>query len=99
MKKIRKIKFSVFFVFLGIISFGQQTTIKGRVIDGINKQPIPFAKIQFYDSKIGTLSDTLGAFYLQTYYATDSIKVSFSGYISKTVKIQKDQTQELQIHL
>ncbi|MFM8243059.1 MAG: carboxypeptidase-like regulatory domain-containing protein, partial [Crocinitomicaceae bacterium] len=82
-----------------MISFGQQTTIKGKVIDGMNKQPIPFAKIQFYDSKIGTMSDTLGQFFIQTYYATDSIKVSFSGYISKTVKIQKDQSQELLIEL
>ncbi len=99
MNRIHKIFIAFISLLLGLFAFGQQTTLKGQVLDGMNKQPLPFAKIQFYNSKIGTVTDTLGNFYLQTYYATDSIKVSFSGYLSKTVKIQKDKEQELVIEL
>lgn len=93
--------FLLYILFLNSIFnvFSQQTTINGKVIDGNTKQPIPFVKIQFYDSKIGTLTDTLGEFIIQTYYATDSIKVTFSGYVPKTVKIKKDQSQYLTIEL
>ena len=50
--------------------WGQQTVVTGRVTDK-KGAPISYVQIQFLDSKIGTKSDSLGNFYLSTYYPTD----------------------------
>lgn len=60
-------------ILISLASFGQQTKVKGMVWDAVNNQPMPFVKVQFQNSKIGTLTDTLGQFYIETYYATDSL--------------------------
>lgn len=79
--------------------FSQKTMVEGVVIDGVSGQPMPFVTIRFQDSKIGTFSDTLGRYSFNTYYATDSLVFSFSGYITKTVSVVRDQSQEINIKL
>jgi hypothetical protein len=70
----------------------------GRVIDK-KGEPISYVQIQFLDSKIGTKSDTLGNFYLSTYYPTDTLLFRLIGYQTERIKIKKDQTQELVVKL
>jgi hypothetical protein len=79
-------------------SFGQTTTVKGTVSDE-KGEPIPYARVRFSGTKIGALTDTVGAFFLQSYYATDSIQVQFIGYKTKSIKIKKDSEQTLKINL
>ncbi len=81
-----------------IRSFGQTTTVKGTVSDE-KGEPIPYARVRFSGTKIGTLTDTVGGFFLQSYYATDSIQVQFIGYKTKSIKIKKDSEQTLKINL
>ncbi|MEN9998356.1 MAG: hypothetical protein RI922_1346 [Bacteroidota bacterium] len=69
------------------------------VWDAANNQPMPFVKVQFQNSKIGTLTDTLGQFYIETYYATDSLVFSYVGYMTYTYKIIKDQEQEITVRM
>jgi hypothetical protein len=83
------------FILFSIHLFGQTTKIYGNVKDQSNNEVLPFVKIQFYDSKISTLSDSVGNFVLETYYATDSIQFIYSGYNSVTFKITKDVSQEI----
>jgi len=77
----------------------QQTTVKGKVIDGLTGESLPFAKVRFLNSKIGAISDLVGNFYLQTYYATDSLQFSFTGYLTQTKKVKKDQENTFEIKL
>lgn len=81
-----------------ILSFSQTTTVKGTVLDE-KGEPIPYARVRFSGTKIGTLTDTVGAFFLQSYYATDSIQVQFIGFKTQSIKIKKDVEQSLKIQL
>ena len=78
--------------------WGQQTVVTGRVTDK-KGEPISYVQIQFLDSKIGTKSDTLGNFYLSTYYPADTLVFRLMGYQTERIKIKKDQTQELVVKL
>ncbi len=80
-------------------SFAQQTKVSGTIWDANNGQRMPFVKVQFKDSKIGVLSDTLGYFSIETYYATDSLVFSFPGYLTQVVKVNKDEIQEYTIRM
>lgn len=73
--------------------------VEGIVTDGESGQPMPFVTVRFQGSKIGTVTDTLGHYMLNTYYATDSLVFSFSGYLKTTVAVQKDKSQEINITL
>ena len=89
----------LFFACISFIVLSQQTTVKGKVIDGLTGESLPFAKVRFLNSKIGTISDSVGSFYLQTYYATDSLQFSFTGYLTQTKKVKKDQENTFEIKL
>lgn len=73
--------------------------VEGIVTDGESGQPMPFVTVRFQGSKIGTVTDTLGHYMLNTYYATDSLVFSFSGYLKTTAAVQKDKSQEINITL
>jgi hypothetical protein len=88
-----------FFLLICATSFGQKTVVKGFVTDGDSGDPLPYVKLQFLDAKIGTFTDSVGAYYLETYYATDSLVVRFGGYETQTVAIQLDVAQEINFTL
>lgn len=79
--------------------FAQQTKITGTVTDAESGDPIPFVHVIFQDSKIGTFTDTLGQFVLETYYATDSLQFYYSGYDVQTIKVRRDEAQEINVKL
>jgi hypothetical protein len=87
------------FLFLfPLVGLSQTTTVKGFVKDD-KGEPIPFARVRFVGTKIGDLSDSTGAYFLQSYYATDSINVQFIGFQPQSVKIKKDIEQTVNITL
>lgn len=77
----------------------QQTRISGRVTDAGTGEILPFVKVVFQDSKIGTETDTLGNYVLESYYATDSIQFFMAGYRIVTLAIQKDQVQIMNVKM
>jgi hypothetical protein len=81
------------------VVLSQQTIITGVVTDLSTNEKLPYVSVRFLDSKIGTLTDSIGRFTLETYYATDSLRFSLSGFISQTIRIKKDETQEVTIQL
>jgi len=89
----------LFFAFVSITAFSQQTIVKGKVIELANGQGMPYAKVRFQNSKIGTLTDSLGNFFIETYYATDSIIVYVPGYQIQSKKIIKDKENTIEIKL
>jgi hypothetical protein len=80
----------ILFLLSPFILLSQTTTVKGYVKDE-KGEPIPFARVRFVGTKIGDLTDTTGAFFIQSYYATDSINVQFIGFQSQSLKIKKDR--------
>ena len=87
------------FLCVSQILLAQQTRISGRVTDAETSELLPFVRVQFQDSKIGTETDTLGNYVLESYYATDSIQFFMSGYRVVTLAIQKDQVQIMNVKL
>jgi len=84
---------------LPLTLLSQQTRVQGTVVDAVSGEALPFAKVQFVDSKIGTITDSVGVFFLETYYATDSLRISLTGYISKTVFVKRDKENTIHVAL
>lgn len=77
----------------------QKTKVYGVISDAETGEVLPYVRIYFYDSKIGTTSDSIGNYEIETYYATDSIVFSFLGYEKQVIKIKKDIAQEVNCKL
>lgn len=82
---------------LSFVALGQKTHIEGVVHDNSTGDPLPFVKVQFIDSKIGVFTDTAGRYVLDTYYATDSLIFRSTGFVTITIAVQKDVSQEINI--
>lgn len=60
---------------------------------------MPYVTVRFQHSKIGTFTDTLGKYSIETYYATDSLVFSFSGYLKVTKPVEVDEVQQIDVVL
>jgi hypothetical protein len=89
----------VLVVVAGLSTSAQTTKVTGRITDAKSGETIPFASIAFVDSRIGTNSDMDGNYALETYYATDSIKVSSVGYVARSFPVKKDKAQVIDVVL
>lgn len=86
-------------VLAALTASAQTTKVTGRITDAKTGETIPFASIAFVDSRIGTNSDMDGNYALETYYATDSIKVSSVGYVARSFPVKKDKAQVIDVVL
>lgn len=80
--------------FFSLCSFlNAQTIVTGRIIDKTNGEPVPYAGIGIQGKTLGTLSDEEGYFsiILKDIGASDSLKVSTIGYISRSFPISVAQ--------
>lgn len=78
---------------------GQKTIVHGTVTDGLTGEKLPFVKVRFKESKIGTTTDSVGNYRLETYYATDSVMFYYMGYIPVTKPVEKDVEQQIDVVL
>lgn len=90
---------SLLSILFSFVAFGQQTKVYGTIWDATTGETMPFVKVQFLNSKIGVLSDSLGQYSIETYYATDSIQFSYDGYLKITQKVIKDEVQEINVRM
>ena len=65
-----------------------QTKVKGIVVDE-NGLPVSFANIIFKNSSEGTITNDDGVFYLESDKTYTAILVSFIGYDSKEIALEK----------
>lgn len=88
------LKVLFFFILLPLFTLSQTTRVKGTVTDAITGEVMPFVTVRFLNAKIGTITDTAGNYFLDTYYATDTLVFSFSGYlkVKKHINLDKEQT-------
>ena len=96
---MRKQLIYIFILCFQVVGFSQQTIVSGTVSDAGTGEKLPYVSVRFVDSKIGTLTDSAGGFKIETYYATDSLRFTFSGFVSQTVAIKKDVSSVLDIRL
>ena len=80
---------------LTTLSFSQ-TKVSGYVFDE-NEEPIPFANVLFKDSTTGTITDENGKFYIESDENYDIIVVSFVGYETKELTLDKSVTYNLNV--
>ncbi|MEN9302863.1 MAG: hypothetical protein RL264_1292 [Bacteroidota bacterium] len=87
----------VFFFCLSCVGHTQTTLVSGKVTDALSGTPMPFVKVQFLDTKIGTFTDSLGNYSIESYYASDTLQFTFSGYLRERIFIQKGKTQTVNV--
>ena len=80
---------------LTIVSFAQNTVLKGFTYDDSNGETLPYCTIQLMGTSFGALSDGDGAFMINKIpRGTYVVKVAFLGYtdIMDTIVVDKDKT-------
>lgn len=88
-----------FFLFSSTVFAQKTTTIYGSVTDIETNEPIPFVNVVFQNSSVGTLTDSLGNFKLETRRNFDSLQVSLIGYRTQTLVVNRGVTEEIDIQL
>lgn len=88
------------FLLLGVGSTQAQVTrIKGTVTDAQTKETMPFVNLLFKSTTIGTTTDANGYFELEAQRPIDTVLVSFIGYKTQRVGIQRNKSTTLAIKL
>jgi hypothetical protein len=80
---------SALLIILSLFTKAQNVTVRGFILDKDNNQPLSLCAIQVKNSQLGALSEDNGFFELPLPVTnlTDSLKISFIGYLSKTISI------------
>jgi hypothetical protein len=96
---MKVITFFTFILFLGLQSYSQ--TIKGKIFDSSNGDPLIYASIGVIETPLGTISDEKGNFSLEVNGQDPKIIVRFSmiGYKSQSFSIEQLKDQENEIKL
>ncbi|SFZ90889.1 CarboxypepD_reg-like domain-containing protein [Flaviramulus basaltis] len=84
--------------FLGIISAFSQTKVSGYVFDEYN-EPVSFANVIFKGSTQGTITNEEGRFYLESDETWETLTVSFIGYETLTIPLDKKVNYNLKFTL
>ena len=98
MSKIRHILF-LGIILTNLVAISQKTKVTGIVKDSVTNEPLPFVNVFFNSTKVGVTTNIEGEFVIETFYATDSLVISFIGYKKLKVPVNKDHSQHLEILL
>ena len=82
------LRIRIAFFFLGIVSMAAQTKVGGYVFDE-NNDPVSFANIVFKGSTEGTTTDENGRFYLESDNTWSILTISFIGYETLEIPLDK----------
>ncbi len=77
----------------------KMTVVKGSVIDAETKEALIFVNVAFVGTNIGIETDFDGNFELESKFASDSIQVSYVGYETQTIAIEKGAKQTVNVVL
>ncbi len=92
-------KYLLLYLCLGLTSIVfSQTKISGYVLDK-NNEPIAFANVVFKGSVTGTTTNENGKFYLESNKNWDTISISFVGYQTLDITLEKKINYNLKITL
>ena len=85
-------RLSIVFLLLSNTYLFSQVKVSGHVVDDQN-EPVPFANVIFKGSTKGTISDENGHFYLESRNTFKELEISFIGFETKIVPLQKKKLQ------
>ena len=77
----------------------QKTEVLGKITESDTGEPVPYARINFKDTYIGTMSDANGNYNLSSIKATAGVVVSALGYKNQIFTIKLNQVNKLDIAL
>jgi hypothetical protein len=83
---------------MAVLSFAQ-FTITGKVVDADTKEALVAASVFAQNTTRGTTTDKDGQFSLYLDKGGYELIISFTGYVSKTINVQKDEGAPLQIEM
>ncbi|OUR92615.1 hypothetical protein A9Q87_06120 [Flavobacteriales bacterium 34_180_T64] len=86
------------FLWFGCLSVFSQTKVSGYVLDEFD-QPVAFANVLFKDSTEGTITNEDGRFYLESENTWDTLMISFIGYDTIEILLDKKVNFDLQFIL
>ena len=95
---IMNIRLLIALLFLGVFSTFAQTKVSGYVFDE-NNDPVSFANVIFKGSTQGTITDENGKFYLESDENWDALTVSFIGYETLIIPLDKKVNYNLKFTL
>lgn len=75
-----------------------QTKVSGVVVDE-GGLPVPFANVLFKDSSEGTITNDDGRFYLESVNNFSTLVVSFVGYTTKEITLDKKVNYNMKVEL
>jgi hypothetical protein len=92
--------FGVVFIITGMFfSAHAQFVITGKITDAVSDEPIPFANVYMKGLKAGGTTDIDGNYKISTPYISDSLFVSYIGYLPGAKKIQNVKEQSINFKL
>jgi hypothetical protein len=91
---------NLFFLVLLFLSFSllAQTKVSGLVFDD-QGEPVPYANVVFSNSSEGTITNENGRFYLESDESYDEIQITFVGFISESIPLEKKATFDIKVVL
>lgn len=90
---------TILLLFIAPLAHAQRTRILGSVADGVTGQRLPFVNVAFDRGQVGTITDSLGNFVLETNRRFDSLRVSSVGYRTEVLPVAVGVTEEIDILL
>lgn len=75
------------------------TKVRGSVVDAETKEPLPFVNIAFVGTSVGTTTDFDGQYELETQWGSDSLQVSYLGYLTAYAVVTVEERQEINFEL
>ena len=91
-------KYIVFLLWLTGVVLQAQTKVSGTVKD-TDGFPIAFANVLFPGSTIGTITNDDGSFYIESDQAQTQLSISFIGFETVTLLLEKQSNYDLKIVL
>ncbi len=75
--------------------------ISGTIVESATSKPLPYATIGIYNRGLGTISNEEGAFALKVTENSlnDSLKISYLGFINRTIPVNQAIENHFIIHL
>lgn len=80
-------------------TFGQNTVIKGVVSDSVSGEKLAYVSLIIKGTTTGTMTNEDGTFSLSATTSKDTLEVSYLGYDTKLVKINRGKENHLNIKL
>ena len=88
---------ALFLLSLGLTA--QTTIVSGRVFNGETGKALPYVNVSFSGTSVGTMTNVLGEYELTSERKVSRIFISFIGYSSQSIPIQKQVRQKLDVAL